>query len=136
MHDAPPLFLPIRSRGPLAAARLALPTSPDDAPTPLPPPSPPEAQPVVDDARLLAILAAPLKPGETASLGYARKERELAAAFARLAVVEAYALRKRLASPTADDELAQKFARLTVERRTRLIQFLADARRRAACGGK
>lgn len=134
MHDALPLFLPIRTRGPVAAARLALPTQLDEPPTPLAPPPPPPPV-VADDARLIAILAAPLRPGETAVAGYARKERELAAAFATLSLTDAFALRKRLAAPASDDTLATQFARLTVERRTRLIQFLADARRRAALAG-
>jgi hypothetical protein len=137
MHDALPLFLPIRKRGPVAAPRLALPTALDTEPTPLAPPEPPVSIVVdaLDDARLIAVLESPLKPGETAVAGYARKERDLAAAFATLSITAAYALRKRLASPASDDTLAAKFARLTIERRTRLIQFLADARRRAALAG-
>jgi hypothetical protein len=134
MHDALPLFLPIRTRGPVAAPRLALPTAPDAEPTPIAPPDPPATIAVdsIDDARLIAILESPLRPGETAVAGYARKERDLAAVFATLSITAAYALRKRLAAPVSDDTLAAKFARLTIERRTRLIQFLADARRRAA----
>ena len=84
------------------------------------------------DARLIAILDAPLAPGETAMVGYARKERELGAVFAAMSVFEARAMGARLANPKAGDELANKFARLTVARRTRLLVFLADARHRAA----
>jgi hypothetical protein len=129
MHDALPLFLPIRTRGPVAAARLALPTAVGAEPTPITPPDPPAPLTVdsIDDARLRAILASPLKPGETAVTGYARKERDLATAFATLSVTAAHALRERLATPASADVLAAKFARLASERRTRLLQLLASA---------
>jgi hypothetical protein len=84
------------------------------------------------DARLIGILDAPLELGETATSGFARKERELGAVFATLTVLEARVMQARLATVRTDDELANKFARLTCERRGRLISFLADARRREA----
>lgn len=84
------------------------------------------------DRRLLAILDAPLLLGEPAAVGFARKERELSEAFAELPILAARALHKRLANPRHGDLLAEKFSRLTVERRNRLLLFLADARRRAA----
>lgn len=84
------------------------------------------------DAELLAILAAPLAPGDTALAGYARKEAELGNAIARLAVLEARALHARLSTPRAGDVLAAALARLTSERRHRLLAFLAGARRREA----
>ncbi|MBL9015528.1 MAG: hypothetical protein JNL83_15190 [Myxococcales bacterium] len=87
------------------------------------------------DARLIAILDAPLAPGETVMAGFARKEHELGAMFARLNVLESRAMHARLANPKAGDELASRFARLTIERRSRLLSFLADARRRAAITG-
>ena len=87
------------------------------------------------DASLLAIVEAPLAPGETATTGFRRKEHELGAAFAALSVPEARALHRRLSNPSPDDALAQRFARLTLERRGRLLAFLADARRRAAMKG-
>jgi hypothetical protein len=92
-----------------------------------------------DDATVLAILAAPLQLGETAQLGYLRKERELRALFAALPVPTARALHARLAAPRAGDVLAAKFAGLVAERKHRLLVFLADARRRdaiAAAGGR
>lgn len=88
--------------------------------------------PVNPDALLIEILDAPLWPGEPALVGFARKEQELRAAFAALPVSDQRALARRLSMPRPDDRLAQKFGRLTAERRTRLIQFLEDARRRAA----
>jgi len=84
------------------------------------------------DAALLAILDAPLASGETAFAGFHRKEVELRAAFAALPVMEARALHGRLSNPRAGDVLAARFARLTIERRTRLLTFLAAARRREA----
>jgi len=90
------------------------------------------------DAHLVAILDASLLPGETAQVGFARKERELGGMFAALSILDARALHARLANPKHGDELANKFARLTFERRGRLLDFLADARRRQAlaAGGR
>ena len=89
----------------------------------------------MDDA-LLAILDAPLREHETAHVGFARKERELAEAMSRLTVLEAFVLRQRLAIAASDDVLAQTLTtRLTVERRNRLIAVLEGARRRAAIAG-
>ena len=94
---------------------------------------PPSAQrPDTTDARLIALLDAPLSPGELASAGFARKEHELGAMFAAMSVLECRAIHGRLTSMRPGDELAHKFARLTLERRGRLLAFLADARRREA----
>jgi hypothetical protein len=84
------------------------------------------------DGALIAILDAPIGTTETAFAGFARKEHELGATFGTLSVVECRLLHKRLANPQHGDELANKFARLTMERRVRLLAFLADARRREA----
>lgn len=84
------------------------------------------------EAELTAILDAPPDPGETASLCFLRKERELIAILATLTIYEAHYLRGRLANPHPDDVLATKFSRLTLERRTRIIGFVADTRRRHA----
>jgi hypothetical protein len=85
-----------------------------------------------NDAALLSILEAPLQPGETAREGFLRKEAELRSAFAQLPTVEQRALHARLANPRSGDQLAERFGRLTADRRTRLLTFLADARRREA----
>lgn len=98
------------------------------------PPSAP--RPDTMDARLIALLDAPLVPGETAAGGYARKEQELGAVLATLSVLESRALHLRLTMLKSGDELANKFARLTIERRTRLLNFLADVRRREAIAGR
>jgi hypothetical protein len=83
------------------------------------------------DAQLLAILDAPLRNGEPATVGFARKERELCAAFETYPIFDQRALHARLSNPRPGDALADRFSRLTIERRTRLVHFLGDARRRA-----
>jgi hypothetical protein len=85
-----------------------------------------------NDAACISILDAPLLPGETARVGFLRKEAELRDAFAKLPVAAQRALHARLANPSAGDQLGERFARLTHDRRTRLLTFLADARRREA----
>jgi hypothetical protein len=85
-----------------------------------------------NDAVLIGILDTPLEPGMTAREGFLRKEAELRAAFAALPVAAQRALHARLSNPRPGDELATKFHNLTAERRTRLLTFLADARRREA----
>jgi hypothetical protein len=84
------------------------------------------------DETLLAILEAPLRQGEPAFVGFQRKEVELRDAFARLPLLEARELHARLAKCRPDDALAARFAHLVADRRSRLLAFLADARRRAA----
>jgi hypothetical protein len=81
---------------------------------------------------LLAVLADPVSPYETAAAGFARKEAELRHVMASLSVVESRALQSRLSNPKPGDSLAQAFMRMTADRRARLISFLADARRREA----
>ena len=88
------------------------------------------------DAAFIAIIAAPLEWDETAYVGFDRKEAELRTAFAALSVLEARALQSRLSNPRSGDQLAAAFMRLTGERRARLINFLADARRREALAGQ
>lgn len=93
------------------------------------------APPPIDtsrDAPLAAILDAPLHPGEPVHVGFARKEQELRVAFGNLPPQVARAMFHRLAHPQARDALAARFMRLTMERRVRLLAFLADARRRVA----
>jgi hypothetical protein len=90
--------------------------------------------PVSNERPLIAILDRPLGKGELASIGFARKEHDLGAAFAKLTVLEARRLHARLTINAPDDVLAARFAQLTVDRRDRLLHFLADARRREALG--
>ncbi|MBA3391296.1 MAG: hypothetical protein H0T89_01570 [Deltaproteobacteria bacterium] len=100
------------------------------------PPAPVTPPSTTLDAELTAILDAPLVLGETAMVGYARKEAELARVFAKLTILESLTLHKRLTIAKADDALVAKFMRLTVDRRTRLLNFLADARRREAVAAR
>lgn len=86
----------------------------------------------VHDAGLLAILATPAAPGETAQVAFARKEREVTAVLAALPAIEALALHRRLTMGAAGDALVEAFSRLVIERRQRLLGVLADARRREA----
>lgn len=88
------------------------------------------------DEQLTVILDAPLVPGETAMAGYQRKELALIGVLAKLSPVDAKALHFRLSNPLGSDELAKRFARLAVDRRTRLLNFIADTRRRLAMGRK
>ena len=116
----------IRARLPRGSSAGAPQASSPAAPSPAASPS------LSCDAALLAVLTSPLHPGETAFGGYQRKEHALRAAFAALSVLAARALHARLSACRADDALALAFSRLTIERRTRLLTFLADARRREA----
>jgi hypothetical protein len=118
------IFRNPRSRGLTAPRRSTAPTVAIRRATPAPPST--------GDDKLIAILDAPLGTGETAYAGFHRKEHELGAMFASLSVLACRALHIRLANPKHGDELANKFARLTIERRSRLLNFLADARRREA----
>ncbi len=88
------------------------------------------------DAQLAAIIVAPLPMGQTAMEGYQKKELAILGALAQRSVLESRALYARLANPVSSDSLAVTFMRLTVERRSRILAFLADARRRAAVGAR
>ena len=85
---------------------------------------------VETERELLEILRAPATG--TARGAFRFKEHALGAVFARLSPVQARALHHRLANPGDGDALAAAFARLVIDRRVRLLGFLADARRRAA----
>jgi hypothetical protein len=85
---------------------------------------------------LIEILDLPKRPDETLDLAFKRKERELGEAFAQLMVREALDLHRRLCNPRPGDEVAQRFGRLIVERRVRLLDFLLDARRRVALSAR
>ena len=84
------------------------------------------------DREILAVFDSPPELGETIEAQHRRKERLLGELFARLSVIEARALHGRLSNPGNHDPIATRFARLIPERRTRLLVFLADARRREA----
>jgi hypothetical protein len=99
------------------------------------PPAPRVVEPPLDrttEDRMLAILDSSAQPGEPLAFAFRRKEEDLTRLFRTLDVLTARALQRRLASPAPSDELASRFARITPERRARLLGFLGDARRRDA----
>lgn len=79
---------------------------------------------------LVAIILEPLAPGESPSVGFARKEVEIVALLDTLAPPGATALHDRLATARSDDPLVAAFQRLSGERRGRLLEHLRDAPRR------
>jgi hypothetical protein len=83
---------------------------------------------------IVDILASAPQYGETIDAAYRRKECALAEVFGSLTRKEAATLHRRLSEPRADDTLAQRFTRLVVDRRTRLLAVLADIPRREARG--
>lgn len=119
-------------RDPRPRTSLATPRPPTAPTVAIRPPSAVVA--TTADGTLIAILDAPLATTENAFLGFARKEHDMGVLLATLSVLECRLLHKRLTNPQHGDELANKFARLTLERRGRLLDFLADARRREALG--
>lgn len=68
----------------------------------------------------------------TLELAFLRKEAALMELFDRLTITDAHELRRRLLLGLPGDQIAARFAGLIVERRQRLLAFLAGARRRAA----
>jgi hypothetical protein len=109
-----------------------------DAPAPraahaAPPPAP-AVPPLACEPALIAILDAPVAPGETATDGFRRKEHEVGAVFAAMSIIDSWHLHRRLLRNAPGDALAASFQRLTGERRDRLLRFLGDARRREALG--
>jgi hypothetical protein len=88
--------------------------------------------PMSCEQTIIDVLVTPPRYGETIEAAYRRKERELTELFATLDRNEASTLLKRLSDPRTEDALAMRFARLVVDRRTRLLALLADAPRREA----
>jgi hypothetical protein len=78
---------------------------------------------------IVAIVMRPLSPDEGPKIGNDNKEKEIRELFAALMPAEALLLRRRFAADRSNDELVAAFKRLTIERRTRLVAYLADARR-------
>jgi hypothetical protein len=83
------------------------------------------------EAEILAVLDGPLLGGSK-DLAYRIREHEIAQVFARLTVLDARELHRRLSIPAADDRIAARFGRMILDRRQRLLAVLADARRREA----
>lgn len=81
---------------------------------------------------ILSVLRAPSASGDRIEMAFRRKEQELIMLFARLTVLDAMELHRRLRLDLATDPIATSFGRLIAERRVRLVSFLAGARRREA----
>jgi hypothetical protein len=79
---------------------------------------------------IIAVFDAPRIDAEQVELTFRRKEQQLAAIFARLVPAESLALQRRLTLAIPGDPIAQRFGGLVPARRTRLLTFLAEARRR------
>jgi hypothetical protein len=101
-------------------------------------PAPVSAEPVrtwstiAAEREVLVVLEGPLAIGETAATGFKRIEQELGDLFATLTVLDSRELHRRLSSPALDDAIAIRFGRMVIDRRHRLLAFLADAPRREA----
>lgn len=89
-------------------------------------------QPIELEHEILAIFDARPPDFESVAVTFRRKERALAEIFSRLSAADSLALQRRLDMGLPGDPIAARFGRLVVERRTRLLAFLADARRRIA----
>lgn len=96
------------------------------------PPSAPRWCAGAREHEILAVLADPPGCNERVATAFERKERELTDLFAQLHPNEARALHRRLTIPAPSDPIALKFGRLVIDRRQRLIAFLAGAPRREA----
>lgn len=97
-----------------------------------PSPSAATSAPIPIEGEILGVIVQPLEAGETHRGHNDRKERELLAVLDRLTPIEALTLHRRLISPHPQDPLVQAFGRLVVDRRNRVIAFIADTRRRIA----
>ena len=98
-------------------------------------PAEPVATPLIAsdvEHRLIGILDDPRAPSEMLSDCFKRKEHAIGEVFASLTPAEALAMHRRLTTGPATDPLAARFGRLVVERRERLVGFLAQVRRRGA----
>ncbi len=84
------------------------------------------------ETAIVTVLRSPAPAGVSAHTAFHDKEHALGTIFASLPVCDAMALHRRLTIPAADDPVVKDFARLTRDRRDRLVRFLGDARRRAA----
>ena len=137
-REAPPT-----TTSPMALRLRLVPPNKTRAATPAPEPvadvarvaevaSVPVAASLTLDDQIFAILDEPAPPGVTTSMAYRDKEQTLTAYFMTLSVADARALHRRFTIPSPEDALAERFSRLVVERKARLVAVLADARRREA----
>lgn len=102
----------------------------------VPPATPPAPPPVAPESGLehllIEILRAPADQTLTVREAYARKEQALCDVIAAAPFIEVWMLHKRVTIGRSDDQLVAALQRLSPERRTKVIAFMADARRRDA----
>ena len=87
---------------------------------------------VARELEILEVLAQPVLPGEQLAFAFKRKERCLGELFAQLSINDSRELHRRCTLGIPGDALAASFRRLVPDRQSRLLAFLADARRREA----
>lgn len=89
-------------------------------------------EPVALETEIIAVFDARPPEDESASVTFRRKEHDLTAVFSRLSAIDSLMLHRRLDLSLPGDPIAERFRRFVVDRRVRLLAFLADARRRIA----
>jgi hypothetical protein len=92
--------------------------------------------PIAVEREVLYVLDSKPAPYEQLLFAFRRKESELRVLFAGLSLADARELHRRLSLMLPNDPIATRFMGLVVERRARLIAFLADARRRHSFGSR
>ncbi len=83
------------------------------------------------EQQIIDAIAQPLRGGETHRTGNDRKELEIATLLEQLTPVQSLALGTRLSNALPSDPIVVAFGRLVVERRIRLVAYLARRRIRA-----
>jgi len=84
------------------------------------------------EENLIKLLLSPADPRLTVREAYARKEAALCDVIAAAPFIDVWTLHKRVTIGRADDRLVLALLRLSPERRTKVVGFMADARRRDA----
>lgn len=84
------------------------------------------------EGTLIALLVSPSDPRFTVREAYERKERALCEAIAAAPFIDVWTLHKRVTIGRSDDPFVAALQRLSPERRTKVVAFMADARRRDA----
>jgi hypothetical protein len=84
------------------------------------------------EQQIIDAITEPLRAGETHRIGNDRKELQIAALLEQLTPVQSLALSTRLSNGRPDDPIVVAFERLVVERRIRLVAYLARCRSRSA----
>ena len=79
-------------------------------------------------AEIIAIITSEVERGQ-ARAGFHEKEKQLFRIFQALSPADALTLKQRFKVARANDPLTIAFKRLVVERRDRLLEFLADPAR-------